>query len=140
MKMSIMRFAATTVAAYILYGALYMGGAAIFADQMAAMQTAMVLPEDTFTATMAYHLVQTIAVVWLFDKAVGSDDMKAGALFGVMIGLYLMATNAIWFANVKDMPQDARVVMSLMDIIIGAIIGVVLAKLHSMGRSEEAAD
>ncbi len=136
--MSIARFVGTTFAAFLVYGILYMAGAALAPEAMASMATAMVSPEETFVATMAYHLVQTVAVVWLFDKAVGSGDVKAGAMFGFMVGLYLMASNSIWFTNLKEFPQDARMIMSVMDLAVGTIIGLLLAKLHDIGRGGDA--
>lgn len=139
--MSIARFAGTTLAAFVAYMALYGGSVQLlFAEQFASMAAATVEPGENALAVMSYHLVQTIVVVWLFDKAVGSDDMKAGAIFGLMIGLYIMASDSIWFTNLKDFPQDARVVLSGMHLVIGAIVGVLLAKLHSVGRGGEAAD
>ena len=138
--MSLVRFAGTTVAAFVAYGILYTIGGMLIAGDMAAMAGHMVPPEQTFVATMAYHLVQTVVFVWLFDKAVGSTDMKDGAVFGAMIGLYLMASDSVWYTNLKDFPQDARMALSVMNIVFGAVVGIVLAKLHGMGRDEPAAD
>lgn len=137
--MSIARFAGTTIAAFVAYMALYGGSVQLlFAEQFASMAAATVEPGENALAVMSYHLVQTIVVVWLFNKAVGSKDIKAGAVFGLMIGLYLMATDSIWFTNVKDFPQDARVVLSGLHLVVGAIVGVLLAKLYGLGRRDEA--
>ncbi|MBV1900646.1 MAG: hypothetical protein KUG56_03130 [Kordiimonadaceae bacterium] len=138
--MSLLRFSATTVAAFIAYGVLYVIGVEIFADKYGSMMAFMVPEDQIAMASLAYHLVQTIIVVWLFDKAVGSSDLKDGAVFGAMIGLYLMASDSIWFISIKDLPQDARLVQGLMSVVIGALVGVLLAKLYSIGRGEDSAD
>jgi len=142
--MNIGKFVLNVVVAFIAYGILYQGGTMMIADQMESAKAMMNPDEEIMVATLAYHFVQTVVVVWLFDKAVGSGDMKAGAVFGAMIGLYLMATQAIWFEAVKGLPQDPRAVMAVMDIVFGAIVGVVLAFMYSKGwgasGGEEAAD
>lgn len=138
--MSIMRFVGTTVAAFVAYGILYnVGITVLFPAYFEAMAEATVDPGENMLATLSYHLVQTIVVVWLFDKAVGSTDMKAGALFGFMIGLYLMATDSIWFTNLKDFPQDGRFILSVAHLVIGATVGLLLAKLHGVGRGDSEA-
>ena len=136
--MSLVRFAGTTVAAFLAYGILYTIGEMLIAGDMASMAAHTVPPEQTLVATLAYHLVQTIVFVWLFDKAVGSTDIKDGAVFGAMIGLYLMASDSVWFTNLKDFPQDARMALSVMNIVFGAVVGIVVAKLHGIGRGEAA--
>lgn len=138
-RMSIVRFSTTTVAAFVLYGVLYnVGITVLFPGVFESMAGATVDPGDNMLPTMSYHLVQTVAVVWLFDKAVGSSDLKAGALFGFMMGVYLMATDSIWFTNLKDFPQDGHIVLSVMHLVVGAIIGMVLAKAYGFGRGGEA--
>jgi len=128
--MSIGKFVLNVVVAFIAYGVLYTAGTMAFAGQFAAMQE-VTNPESM--GVLAYHLVQTIVVVWLFNKAVGSGDMKAGAMFGAMIGLYLLASDAIWFESLKDFPGDARVVLGVMHLVVGAIVGVLLAFMQGKG-------
>lgn len=131
--MSIGKFVLNVVVAYFAYGILYTAGTMAFADQFGAMTPAL-KPEDTILMSeMAYHLVQTIVVVWLFNKAVGSGDMKAGAMFGAMIGLYLLASDAIWYVSLADFPQEARMVQGALHLGIGALVGVVLAFMQGKG-------
>jgi len=131
--MSIGKFVLNVVVAYFAYGVLYTAGTMVFAGQFGAMAPAL-KPEDTILMSeMAYHLVQTIVVVWLFNKAVGSGDMKAGALFGAMIGLYLLASDAIWYVSLAEFPQDARMVQGALHLGIGALVGVVLAFMQGKG-------
>lgn len=131
--MSIGKFVLNVVVAFVAYGVLYTVGTMIFADQYGAMMQAT-KPEETIAlTTLAYHLVQTIVVVWLFDKAVGSGDMKAGALFGGMIGLYLLASDAIWYVSLIDFPQDARIVQGALHLVVGALVGVLLAFMTGKG-------
>lgn len=131
--MSIGKFILNVVVAYLVYGALYTTGTVVFADQFDAMMVALKPADTILMPEMAYHLVQTIVVVWLFDKAVGSGDMKAGALFGAMIGLYLLASDAIWYVSLLDFPQDARMVQGFLHLVVGAIVGVVLAFMQGKG-------
>ncbi|NVJ96980.1 MAG: hypothetical protein HWE25_02445 [Alphaproteobacteria bacterium] len=139
--MNVGKFILNVVIAFIVYGALYMGGVSVFEAQFAAGQE-MMNPEAE-TPALAYHFVQTVVVVWLFGKAVGSADLKAGAIYGFMMGLYLMATQATWIISIKGFPQDGRFVSGVMDLAVGVIVGVLLAFLWGkglgFGAPEEAA-
>lgn len=141
--MNIGKFVLNVVVAFIAYGVLYtVGGDVIFRDAFATMAPAMHPQEETFVQTMGYHFVQTIVVVWMFGKAVGSGDMKAGVMFGVMFGLYLMATDAIWFANMLNLSGEARLPLTILHLVNGAIIGMLLAFMEGRGwgASSAAAD
>jgi len=131
--MSIGKFVLNVVVAYFAYGVLYTIGTMVFADQFGAMAVALKPEETILMPEMAYHLVQTIVVVWLFNKAVGSGDMKAGAMFGAMVGLYLLASDAIWYVSLADFPQDARMVQGALHLVVGALVGVVLAFMQGKG-------
>ncbi len=128
--MSIGKFVLNVVVAFVAYGVLYTLGQMAFADQFSAT-VAATNPEGL--GALAYHGVQTIVVVWLFNKAVGSGDMKAGAMFGAMVGLYLLASDAVWFETLKDFPGDARMVLGVMHLVVGAIVGVLLAFMQGKG-------
>lgn len=136
--MSIGKFVLNVVVAYFAYGILYTAGTMAFADQFGAMMVALKPADAILMPEMAYHLVQTIVVVWLFDKAVGSGDMKAGAMFGAMIGLYLLASDAIWYVSLLDFPQDARMVQGAMHLVVGAVVGVLLAFMQGKGWGSSA--
>lgn len=138
--MSIGKFVLNVIVAFIAFGALYTAGGLLIADQMEAMIAAFHPEEEIFIATMSYHLVQTVVFVWLFDKAVGSGNLKDGAMFGLMVGLYLMASDAIWFTGLKDFPGDARIGLAVLNIVIGGIIGVLLAFMHGKGWGSSSAD
>jgi hypothetical protein len=131
--MSIGKFVLNVVVAFVAYGVLYTVGTMVFAEQYASMMQATKPEQAIMLPTLAYHLVQTIVVVWLFDKAVGSGDMKAGALFGAMIGLYLLASDSVWFVSLLDFPQDARIVQGILHLVIGAMIGILLAFMTGKG-------
>ena len=135
--MSIGKFVLNVVVVFVAYGVLYTVGTMAFAEQFAA-QANVVNPESM--GILAYHMVQTVVVVWLFNKAVGSGDMKAGAMFGAMIGLYLMASDSIWYEGLIDFPQDARVILSAMHIAVGAIVGVLLAFMQGKGWGSAATE
>ncbi len=139
--MSIMRLVGTIVAAYIAYSVLYIGTMmGVFAELYTA-NLDMMRPQDDPLVMYAYagHLVQTIVVVLLFNKAVGSDDMKAGATFGALMGLYLAATDMTFYFGMK-MSTTPLMTSIILHILIGAIIGVLLAKLHGIGRGAEATE
>ena len=138
--MSLVRFIALTLAAFIAYAVLYIIGVEIFADQYSSIMEHMVPEDQIAMASLSYHLVQTIIFVWLFDKAVGSSNLKDGAVFGAMIGLYLMASDSLWFISIKGFPQDAQMVQALMNVVIGALVGVFLANLYGVRRGEVSAD
>jgi len=133
--MNIGKFILNVIVAFVAYGALYTGGTMMFADQFAA---AMEASNPESIGVLVYHLVQTVVVVWLFNKAVGSGDMKAGAVFGTMIGLYLLASDAVWFSTVKDFPGDARMVLGVMHLVVGAIVGMLLAFMQGKGWGSSA--
>ncbi len=128
--MSIGKFVLNVVVAFVAYGVLYTLGTMAFAAQFSAM-TAVTNPEGM--GILTYHLVQTVVVVWLFNKAVGSGDLKAGVMFGGMIGLYLLASDSIWFESLKDFPGDARMALGIMHLVIGAIVGALLAFMQGKG-------
>lgn len=133
--MNIGKFVLNVVAAFLVYGILYaLVMPMIFPEAMESLMAASRPPEEAMIPELAYHLVQAIVVVWLFDKAVGSGDMKAGAMFGLMIGFYLMATDSVWFTALKDFPaQDARFGLSIMNLVNSTIVGAFLAFMHGKG-------
>jgi len=131
--MNIGKFVLNVIVAFVVFGLLYQGGTMIFADRFAA-SAPFTKPEETIMVqALGYHFVQTVVFVWLFDKAVGSADMKAGAMFGAMVGLYLLASDSNWFVMLKDFPGDARMPLAVLHLVNGAIVGVVLAFMHSKG-------
>ena len=142
--MNIGKFVLNVVVAFVVYGILYaVVGPMIFAEGSASM-AAFLRPEaETQVATLSYHAVQTVVVVWLFVKAVGSGDLKAGAMFGLMIGLYLMATDSVWFASVNGIPTDARAPYAVLNLVNNVLVGVLLAFMQGKGwgasEGEEAA-
>jgi len=133
--MNVGKFVLNVVAAFVLYGALYaLVMPMVFPGAMESLMAATKPEEEVMIPELAYHLVQTIVVVWLFGKAVGSGDMKAGAMFGLMIGFYLMATDSIWFTVLKDFPAaDARFGLSIMNLVNSTIVGAFLAFMHGKG-------
>jgi len=133
--MNIGKFVLNVVAVFVLYGILYaLVMPVVFPAAMESLVAASKPPEEAMMAEMAYHLVQTIVVVWLFAKAVGSGDLKDGAIFGLMIGFYLMATDSVWFTALRDFPAaDARMGLSIMNLVNSTIVGAFLAFMHGKG-------
>ncbi|MFC4348968.1 hypothetical protein ACFO5Q_14030 [Kordiimonas lipolytica] len=142
--MNVGKFILNIVVAFIAFGILYTVGPMMFADAFEASMMALKPQEETVVPIMGYHLVQTIAFVWLFGKAVGSADLKAGAMFGFMVGLYLLATDNIWYTMLKDFPQETRLPLDIMHLVFGAIVGALMSfmwgKGMGFGAGEAAAD
>jgi uncharacterized membrane protein SpoIIM required for sporulation len=132
--MNVGKFILNIVVAFILYGVLYtVEPMFLMPDAFKAAEAAMKPMEEIAMATMAYHLVQTVVVVWLFTKAVGTGDIMAGVIFGLMIGLYLVATDSVWYTMLADFPQATRMPMMVMHLVNGAIVGAVLAFMAGKG-------
>ncbi|TNE62239.1 MAG: hypothetical protein EP335_13150 [Alphaproteobacteria bacterium] len=137
--MNVGRFTLCVIAAYIVYAALYIGiMMGVFGELFMANADMMRPPEDSLMAWgYLAHLVQTIAVVWLFDKAVGSNDMKAGAIFGFWVGLYLAATDSTFYTGVK-MSTDPWLVAMITHLFVGVVVGIVLSFLYKAPAPAEA--
>lgn len=132
--MNVGKFILNIVVAFIVYGVLYSVEPMFLMPEAWTEAAAAMKPmEETAMATMAYHLVQTIVVVWLFTKAVGTGDMTAGIIFGLMIGLYLVATDSIWYTSLPDFPQTTRMPLMAMHLVNGAAVGAVLAFMAGRG-------
>lgn len=139
--MSIGRFILSVVVAFVIYAALYIGlMGVVFADVYTANAAMMRSPEEGLALfEMLGHLLQTIIVVALFNMAVGSNDVKAGARFGLLVGGYLAATDLSMYTgltlNTSPLPYSVVIHM-----FVGAVIGMVLAKLYKPagGGPEEA--
>lgn len=139
--MSLGRFALCVVVAYIVYAVLYsaimMG---VFAETFMANANMMRPPSDGLAPYMYLaHLVQTVAVVWLFDKAVGSNDVKAGAIFGLWVGTYLAATDSVNYAGL-NMSTDPWLLAVITHLFVGAVVGLVLAKLYRVAEEPASAE
>jgi hypothetical protein len=132
--MNVGKFILNIVVAFILYGVLYtVEPMFLMPEAFKAAEAAMKPMEEIAMATMAYHLVQTVVVVWLFTKAVGTGDVMAGVIFGLMIGLYLVATDSVWYTMLADFPQATRMPVMIMHLVNGAIVGAALAFMAGKG-------
>lgn len=132
--MNIGKFVLNVVVAYILYAALYIVTMMVIFGDVYAANAGLMRAEDDPMMPYAYvgHLLQTIIVVILFNKAVGSGDIKAGATFGALIGGYLAATDIATYASMtfSMAPLGHSIVLH---ILIGAIVGSVLAFMWGKG-------
>jgi hypothetical protein len=129
--MSIGRFILSVVVAFIIYAAFYIGLMGfVFADVYTANAAIIRSPEEGLVPyDMLGHLLQTVIVVALFNMAVGSNNVKAGARFGLLIGGYLAATDLSMYTgltmNISPLPYSI-----VIHIFVGTVIGMVLAKLY----------
>ena len=68
-------------------------------------------------------------MVALFNMAVASNDIKAGARFGLLIGGYLAATDTAMYTGLKldisPLPYSIAI-----HLLASAVVGMVLAKLY----------
>ena len=129
--MTIGRFIVSVVAAYAVFAVFETAGYLFLyqAEADALMERLRADGGNREIYAHVGHLIQTAVIVWLFDKAVGSNDMKRGLVFGGMIGLYLIgaeAVNASWMGVSDSMLAK----MSLTHLITAVVIGMVLAALH----------
>lgn len=76
-------------------------------------------------------------VVALFNMAVGSDDIKRGATFGLFMGGYLAATDMTFYFGIK-LSTAPLAVSTVMHLVVGVIVGVLLAKLNGIGSKAAA--
>lgn len=138
--MSVRKFILNVVVAYIAYAVLYVVLTMfVFGDLFMANAELMRAPDDPM-AMYAYggHLLQTVMVVALFNMAVGSNDVAKGAKFGLLVGGYLAATDMTFYFGMK-MSTAPLAVSVIIHLVVGAIIGVLLAKLYGIGSKEAAA-
>ena len=139
--MSIGRFILSVVVAFVIYSVFYMGLMAfVFADVYMA-NASLFRPEAEGMAMygMLGHLVQTIIIVALFNMAVASDCLKTGARFGLLMGGYLAATDLTTYMGLKMSlaPLPYSIVIHLF---VGAVVGMVLAKLYRPSGEASPAD
>lgn len=132
--MSIGKFILNVVIALIVFGGLFLlATTVIFANDFEKMLAAFAPPETTIVATLSYQILMMACIVWLFGKSVGSGKVKDGAIFGVVIGFFIMAADAYWFDNLVGFPNDGRALLGGIHLSVGAVLGMVLALVHGKG-------
>lgn len=136
--MSIGKYLLHVVVAYVVYSVFYIVLMMfVFGDLYMTNADMMRAPDDPL-AMYAYggHLLQTCVVVALFNMAVGSDDVGKGVRFGLLMGGYLAATDIATYFGMKlsTAPLAASIIIHL---VVGAIIGLTLAKLNGFGKARE---
>lgn len=126
----IMRFGATVIAAFIVYGVLYTGVLALFGETMTQATAKIVRPESDPAAAWvpAGHLVETVATVGLFWWAVRAPRIKAGLTFGVFLGA-LQAGTQVATLGALNAPMGPTLAMIPAHLAIGAAAGAVIALL-----------
>jgi|GEM_PF-1276272 len=132
--MSIRKFILNVAIALLVFGGLFLlTTTVIFASDFEKMLAAFAPPETTIVATLSYQILMMACIVWLFGKSVGSGDLKDGAIFGVVIGFFIMAADAYWFDNLIGFPTDGRAILGSIHLSVGAILGMALAFVHGKG-------
>jgi hypothetical protein len=129
--MSIARIILCVVVAYIVYSIMYIGTMVIaLGDLFAANAEFMRDPADPLMPmTYVAHLVQTIVVVLLFNLFVASNDVKRGAVFGLLVGAYLAATDSTFYFGLK-LSTEPWLASMIIHLFVGALVGGILAKLY----------
>jgi hypothetical protein len=132
--MNVGKFILNVVIAFVAYFVLYMGTMSVLLGDVYAVNANLMRAEDDplMMYAMLGHLFQTIVVVALFNMAVGSGDVGKGVRFGVLIGAYLAATDMTTYFSL-NMNTGPVVYSLVIHIVVGAIIGALLAFLWSKG-------
>lgn len=129
--MNIGRFILSVIAAYIAFAVLFtVAMTFVFPGMMVAFADLMRAPDDPMMM-WAYlgHLVQTIVLVWFFEKGFGTKDLMKGAIFGGTFGVYVAATGFVMYMSFK-WPTEYMATQMIVDVVIFALVGVVLALVH----------
>lgn len=135
--MAIGRYLLHVLAAFLVYSVLYsLVTMVIFGDLYRANAEMMRGPSDPLALyAMAGYVLQTAFVVALFNMAVASSDIVKGAKFGLLMGGYLAATDMATYFGLKlsVAPLPVSIILHLA---VGAIVGMVLAKLNGLGTGK----
>ena len=133
--MSIGKYILSVIVAYIAYAVLYVLLTMFVFGDLFMANADLMRPQDDPMAMYAYagHLLQTCVVVALFNMAVGSADVMKGAKFGLLIGGYLAATDMTFYFDMKMSTAPLGVSIAI-HLVVGALIGMLLAKLYGMGN------
>ncbi|GHF17120.1 hypothetical protein GCM10017044_09360 [Kordiimonas sediminis] len=128
--MSIGRFIGAVVLSYVLFAILYMiGGMFVYADAMATNAALMRSMDDPFIAfSHIGHLFQTMVLVWIFFSGFDTADVKKGAFFGLMVGVFMAGSNMVWMAGL-NLNTAPLVPMIINDLVAFSAVGAVLAKV-----------
>jgi hypothetical protein len=137
--MNVGRFFLSVIVAFIIYAALYTGLMMFALGDIYAANASLMRPESDGLAMLGLlgHFAQTIVVVLLFNMAVNSTDVGRGVRFGLLMGGYLAATDVTLYAGLK-MSMTPLPYSIVIHLFVGAIIGIVLAKLHKDGEQVDA--
>ncbi|WND01519.1 hypothetical protein QGN29_08090 [Temperatibacter marinus] len=125
------KYALDVIIAYIVFFALWSGYGMVFMDKFEPMMAVMhPMGHMNQNVVIVLHLIQTLAMLWIWHNGVGSNDVKKGVMFGVVYGILIGATDMIWFYGLIELPQDPKTVQFVGHVVISAVVGAVLAKLY----------
>ena len=126
------RFALSVVAAYVAFAVLFTVAMMVVYPDTMALFADLMRGEDDPMMMWAYagHLVQTVVLVWLFDRGFATNDLKKGAMFGGAFGLYVAATTFTMYMSFKWPVGGHMHVQMITDVAIFVIVGVILALLY----------
>ena len=132
--MSIGRVVICIIVAYIIYSVIYGGLMVGLLGDTYAVNAPLMRGATDPLAMYAYgfHLVQTIAVVLMFNSFVASNDLIRGVKFGLLIGLYLAATDGTFYYSL-NMDVSPFPISIIIHLVAGAIVGAALTKLYKAG-------
>lgn len=141
MSINWVRFALSIVAVFMAYFMVYEGIFAVLGLK-AQMEPLMRSPEDPIIgAVMGGHLVQSILIVLLYHAFVKTNDLKTGAMYGLIMGIYFAATQITQLAF-KDFPEalvwDYLPIHLIAGIICAGLVPALIYKPASVGGSDDA--
>ncbi len=135
--MKIGQFALNLVVAFISFGVLHaLGNIFIYGGALESMSEYMRSADDPQQQWIRVgHLLQTAAMVYLWLGGFATNNLRGGAVFGMVYGTIIAATNMVWWSSIK-LPVDGMVVSIISGVIIGGLVGMILAKLYDDGREK----
>jgi len=118
------------IAAYLIFGAAYglvMG--VLMADAYAAM-VPMFRPGGVMAAVEhGGYVLQTLALIIIFNRFVASNSWKDGALYGALIGMIYAGVAIVMYAY-YPMPDTIMMVEVVSSILITMLAGIAVALIY----------
>lgn len=130
--MNIVRYLLAIVAAFATYAVVYSAiNAAFYPNMLEEMGQFVRSPEDSMMALMHIgHTIETIAMVTIYFLFVRSNDLKAGMVYGGLVGLYFAGTQLMTLGTYSNINASMVFEFVPIHIIVGGVVGAVLSKVY----------
>lgn len=132
MSVNWMRLIIAIIAAYVTYGVLYIGSMLLlFPEMQTVVETMGRSPEDPLTMwTHIGHVIETAVVVAIYFLYVKSNEVRDGAVYGALFGLYFAATQLSTMGSFVVWPVNMTFQFIPVHVAVGIVVGMVLAALY----------